>query len=62
MIEIGWARWYGEARAEMAFTYGRRRIPADTYKEQWAQGRTPSEGCATINREMRGNEMGEAGK
>lgn len=46
---VPWSRWYRDASEEMAFRYGRRRIAADTYKEQWAFGLDPQQAARVIN-------------
>jgi Ni/Co efflux regulator RcnB len=50
--ETAWNRWYRNARHEMSFRYGMRRIPVDAYKTQWALGDTVQEGCRTIAQQI----------
>lgn len=43
-----WTRFYAECRAEMEFRYGKRRIPRDAYKEQFALGASVSQAVRDI--------------
>lgn len=49
---LTWSAWYYCAREEMAFQYGKRGIPKDTYKEQYALGVTPGQAVKAIYTEM----------
>lgn len=44
----GWRRWYAEARAEMAFRYGVRGVPVDTYKTHHSLGSSPAQAARAI--------------
>jgi len=46
---VGWAKWYREAREDMAFRFGVRRVPVDAYKERFALGDTPIQASRAIN-------------
>jgi hypothetical protein len=48
----GWDRWYAAARAEMAFRYGRRRVPEDRYREEHSLGSTPTEAVRAIHKQL----------
>lgn len=51
-LDMTWSRWYYVTRDEMAFRYGWKRVPVDTYKEQFALGLTPQQAARAIYQKL----------